>query len=246
MEIFHVIPYQTYDAFTNMAIDEMLLFQGTPTIRFYTWQPSAVSIGYFQSVNEEVNLLECERQGVDVVRRITGGGAVYHDHYGELTYSFICPHNMVPQNIMESYRLICSAIAEGLGTLGIAAQHAGINDIVVNGKKISGSAQTRRQGIVLQHGTILLRVNVEKMFSLLNVCAEKISDKQISSVKERVTSIEKEIKHFTRDEVRNAILKGFSCCLNLSFIDRKLDDLEMLQVEKLRNKYESKEWIFKR
>ncbi|KAA0015005.1 MAG: lipoate--protein ligase family protein [Thermoplasmata archaeon] len=241
-----LILHPANDAFSNMAIDEALLRKGIPTLRFYTWKPSAISIGYFQCIEDEVNLEECKRQRVDVVRRITGGGAVYHDENGEITYSIVCPQNMLPQNIMDSYSIICSSIAHGLKYVGIKAEHAGINDIIVNDKKISGSAQTRRYGNVLQHGTILLKVNVKKMFSLLKVSKEKISDKQIKRAEERVTSIENEIGEISKEEVINAIMRGFREKMKIKFFEGKMDEKEKELAEKLRVKYESKEWNFKR
>ncbi|RLF50724.1 MAG: lipoate--protein ligase family protein, partial [Thermoplasmata archaeon] len=95
-------------AFENMAIDWAVLKANSigsvpPTVRFYTWNPSAISIGYFQSLEEEVDLDMCKKLGVDYVRRITGGGAVYHEH--ELTYSIVIPesHPVIPRNILKSY-----------------------------------------------------------------------------------------------------------------------------------------------
>src|SRR5208282_4253098 len=105
---------------------------------------SAVSIGTFQSMANEVNVEECNRSNVSYVRRLTGGGAVYHDSNGEITYSVIAPESLFPKNIIESYKVICSWVISGLAILGIKAEFVPINDIVVNGKKISGNAQTRR------------------------------------------------------------------------------------------------------
>ncbi len=234
------------NAYENMAIDEALLISGKPTLRFYKWKPSAISIGYFQSIEDEVNLDLCRRQGVDVVRRITGGGAVYHDSKGEITYSFVCPMHFLPEKILDSYKLICGAIAHGLRKIGIEAEHAGINDIVVNGKKISGSAQTRKYGNVLQHGTILLRVNVKKMFSLLNVSKEKISDKNIKRIEERVTSIEKEAGEKKEEEIIKGIIDGFKEKLSIEFEEERIGAREMEFAQKLVGKYESEEWNFKR
>jgi len=210
------------NAYENMAIDEALLYYGRPTLRFYKWKPSAISIGYFQSIEEEVNLELCKKHGIDVVRRITGGGAVYHDMKGEITYSFVCPQHMLPAKILDTYKLICGAIANGLEMLGMEARYAGINDIIVGNKKISGSAQTRRYGNILQHGTILIKVDTRKMFSLLRVSKEKISDKEIKSIEERVTSIEKEIGAVNKEEIIKAIVKGFENKMGLEFYEDKL------------------------
>ncbi|MBC7129321.1 MAG: lipoate--protein ligase family protein [Thermoplasmatales archaeon] len=234
------------NAFSNMAIDEAILISGTPTLRLYKWRPSAISIGYFQSVEEEINLEECKRQGVDVVRRITGGGAVYHDSDGEITYSFVAPSNFLPEKTLEIYRIICSSIAKGLKKIGVEANLSGINDIVVNGRKISGSAQTRRQGKILQHGTILVKVNVEKMFSLLKISKEKISDKEIKKIEDRVTSIEKEAGKRSNEKIIDGIVEGFAENMKIDFYEDELDEKEINLAKILEGKYASKEWNFKR
>ncbi|MFH0970321.1 MAG: lipoate--protein ligase family protein [Candidatus Diapherotrites archaeon] len=189
-----LIPIETHSAFMNMALDEacahaIAMGQVNPTIRFYRWKPSAVSIGYFQSLAQEVDVNACVEQKVDVVRRRTGGGAVYHDYDGEITYSVIAPEKLFPSNIIESYRHVAEWILNGLKKVGIEGEFVPINDIVVNGKKISGNAQTRRNGILQMHGTILCDVDVEKMFSLLKVPNEKMKGKMIETIKERVTSL---------------------------------------------------------
>ena len=243
-----VIPLHVTDAFTAMAIDEAVTETVAnsmqPTIRFWRWQPSAVSIGYFQSINDEVSLDACKELSVDVVRRRTGGGAVYHDYHGEITYSVIAPEWMFPKGIHESYNLICGLIIAGLKQLGIEAQFIPINDIVVNGKKISGNAQTRRNGVLLQHGTILYDLDVRKMFSLLKVSQEKISDKMIKAVEERVTRL-LNFGNFSMDEVYQALLKGFTDGKAWEF--GKLTEQEFSRAEELaRNRYKTQEWNFKR
>ncbi len=208
-----LIPLETHSAGMNMALDEACahaLAEGNvqPTIRFYRWKPSAVSIGYFQSLSQEVNVNECIRQGIDIVRRRTGGGAVYHDYEGEITYSVIAPEGMFEKNIVESYRQVAQGIIDGLATLNVKAEFVPINDLVVSGKKISGNAQTRRNGILQMHGTILFDVDVDQMFSLLKVPDEKMKDKVIQNVKERVTSLKQhKVKDYTN--VYEALKEGF-------------------------------------
>lgn len=243
-----VLPLHVTDAFTAMAIDEAVsesVADGMqPTIRFWRWQPSAVSIGYFQSVNDEVNLDMCKELDVDVVRRRTGGGAVYHDYKGEITYSVIAPEWMFPKGIHESYQLICGWLIAGLKQLGIEAQFIPINDIVVSGKKISGNAQTRRNGTLLQHGTILYDLDVRKMFSLLKVSQEKVSDKMIKTAEDRVTSLIN-FGSFSMDECYQALLKGFTDGKMWEF--GKLTESEVNRAEELaRVRYITDEWNFKR
>jgi len=247
-----LLPLRTDDAFTSMAIDEALLKlnaedKSPNTIRFWRWQPSTVSIGCFQSIEREVDLGVAKRYGVDVVRRITGGGAVFHDHDGEITYSVVCKQDDVPDDIIESYKLICGGLVRGFENLGLRAEFKPVNDVQVNGKKISGSAQTRRWGSMLQHGTVLISPDVRQMFELLKVSPEKISDKFIASVYERVTTIEREIgRKPTFEEVREAILTGFGDSLNVKLHEGELTIEELELAKKLRPKYASDEWLRKR
>jgi lipoate-protein ligase A len=245
-----VIDYTENDAFTNMAIDEAVSEQvgaGTspPTIRFYGWKPSAVSIGYFQSLEKEVDTARCEDTGVDIVRRRTGGGAVYHDNFGEITYSIIAREELFPKDIIASYRVICGWIIDSLAILGIKAEFKPINDIIANGKKISGNAQTRRGGVLLQHGTILYSVDVDKMFSLLKVSDEKIKDKMIATVKERVTSIVQQNQSITRDATYRALVQGFTNEKEFDFDSLTQNEIA-ITTELAKTRYKTKEWNWMR
>jgi len=253
-----IIPLETRDAFTNMALDEVCS-EGVaakkvlPTIRFYRWQPSAVSIGYFQSLKDEVATDKCLEAGVDVVRRRTGGGAVFHDYEGEITYSVIAPEELFPKGITESYHEICGWIVQSLGLLGIPAEFKPINDIIlaasatspdganVGGKKISGNAQTRRNGILLQHGTILYTVNVPKMFSLLKVGQEKIADKMIAAVEERVSALKLLKPGLTMEDVYQALLKGFTQNKNFQMDNWTEEELHSAQAL-AKSRYSTKDW----
>lgn len=244
-----VVRLEARDAYSNMAIDNALIEgvrDGTSerTIRFYRWSPSAVSIGCFQGMNDEVNVERCRELGVSCVRRITGGGAVYHDTNGEITYSVIAKESELPKSIIGSYRLICGWVISGLSTLGISASFAPINDIVVSGKKISGNAQTRRDGVLLQHGTILYKVDVKKMFSLLKVSSEKISDKMIKSAEDRVTSVS-DCSDATVEQLHEALIGGFTA--NKDYHFGGFTDTELKRGGQLANEiYSSDSWNFSR
>jgi len=241
------------DAYTNMAMDKAILeahSEGSvpPTVRFYQWNPPAVSIGYFQSLEAEVDTLECRRRGVNYVRRVTGGGAVYHDK--ELTYSIVIgeSHPEIPGNILESYSRICGALIKGLRHLGINSSYAPINDIVVNGKKISGNAQTRKNKTVLQHGTILMDVDVDTMFTLLKVPDEKIKGKLIEDIKERVTSLKQVLgREVAFDEVADALKKGFEEEFNIKLVEDSLtrEEEELTKEFKLKI-FSREEWNHRR
>lgn len=229
------------NAALNMAIDEALIenIGDAPILRIYGWRPAAVSIGYFQSIKEEVDLEKCSKIGVDVVRRLTGGGAVLHEF--ELTYSFIT--KQYPQNIMESYRWICEAIVVSINRLGFDASFVPLNDIVVQGKKVSGSAQTRRNGVLLQHGTLLLSVDVDKMFSILKVPTEKLRDKIIKDVKKRVTSL----SGTTFDDMASSLKNSFATKFDAKLAADTLRTEEVSRARWLAEwKYSSKEWNLRR
>ncbi len=244
-----IIGLETHDAYFNMAADEAIgsmvhAGRADPTIRFYTWKPSAVSIGHFQSMIDEVDVDKCRALGVDYVRRKTGGGAVYHDSEGEITYSVIAPEDLFPKNVIESYKVICGWIVDALSSLGIGADFAPINDIVVGGRKISGNAQSRHEGIVLQHGTVLYGFDPEKMFSLLKVSSEKISDKMIKDVRDRVTCV-RDHSGASRGDLYEALLESFVKGKEHQMGALDPDELEDIG-RLIKNTYKTDAWNFMR
>ncbi|RLG99221.1 lipoate--protein ligase family protein [Candidatus Bathyarchaeota archaeon] len=250
-----LLKLETYNAYMNMAIDEAIARlrskdRTVDTLRFYRWKPSAVSVGYFQNTAEEVDLDECRRLNVDVVRRMTGGGAVYHDYNGEITYSIIVKEDSlgIPRDILKSYEVICGGIVLGLRNLGLDAEFKPVNDIQVGGKKISGNAQTRRWGTVLQHGTVLVDADIKTMFRVLKVGKEKISDKLIKAVEERVTTINRVLgKKIGFTEVYEALKGGFEKALNIRLHEGELTEEEKdLSRELYEKKYTRREWNLER
>jgi len=253
-ETWRLIDMRIEDAPTQMAIDEAIalnrLKEDNPnTVRLYRWKPSAVSVGYFQSLEKEVNLETCGALGVDVIRRITGGGAVFHDYDGEITYSLVAPESdpKMPRDILASYQVICRAIVEGLKTLGVVAEFKPVNDITAGGKKISGNAQTRRHGVVLQHGTVLVDSDIRTMFQVLRVSDAKISDKMIQAVEERVTNVRRYLgREVAFKEARDALVSGFEKVFKVTLEPGKLTVGEERTVEELKAKYSSAEWVRQR
>lgn len=255
MEEIRFLDLDVQDAYMNMALDEAImrsikLGHAPPTLRLYRWKPSAVSIGTFQGMSDEVDLDYCKINEISYIRRITGGGAVYHDYEGEVTYSIILPrgHRLVPDDIIESYKLLCGGVVKALEHLGIPAEFKPINDIVTGGKKISGNAQTRRFSCVLQHGTTLLDLDVKVMFSVLKVPQEKISDKMIQDVRQRVTSIRDILgADVTIKELSQALHVGFLEALKVDLVDGRLSKDETSLAERLHaEKYVRDEWNLKR
>jgi lipoate-protein ligase A len=253
-----------HDGYYNMGLDEALLETvaagGAPVLRFYGWSPPAVSVGYFQGLTEEVDLDAAKRYGFDVVRRISGGGAVLHK--SELTYSIIMKldHPLAGKTLDESYRTLCAGLVEGLALLGIEGVFSGINDILAGGKKISGNAQTRRMGCLLQHGTILLDNDVDVMFEVLKVPAEKNNDKRLSDsglpsgvkfineVKERVCSLHALLgRVLPFEEAVTAFARGFEERLGLVYEKAAvLPDEDSRARELAETKFSSGEWLFKK
>ncbi len=242
-----------HDAFFNMGLDEAILESvaarsSPPTLRFYGWTPAAISLGYFQGISEEVDIQACRDSNIDIVRRITGGGAVFHD--AELTYSIVIPegHRLAPDSITGSYEILCAGIVEGLGILGVKSEFAPINDIVSGGRKISGNAQTRKKGCLLQHGTILLDVNVEKMFSLLMVPKEKAKGKLIEDVKARVGSLSSILgRPVSFEETASAMEKGFVSALDLDALEEAPREEELALARRLaEDKFSQSWWVHKR
>ncbi|GHV89177.1 octanoyltransferase LipM [Spirochaetia bacterium] len=240
-----------HNGYYNMGLDEALLESvaagALPCLRLYGWKPAAVSLGYFQGLEEEVDAAACEAHGIDVVRRISGGGAVFHQ--AELTYSIIMAdtHTLAEQDINRSYMRFCAGIIEGLSLLGVEARFAPINDVLVGGRKISGNAQTRRMGCILQHGTILLNNDVDLMFELLRVPQEKLKDQLIKDVKNRVTSLKALGKDISMEQASMALAEGFRRTLTLDLLPAAPTTAEERRGRELAvEKFSARDWLYKR
>jgi len=238
-----------------MAIDEAIskakIEKFVPnTIRFYQWKPSAVSIGKFQDTEKQVHLDNCRKHGVDVVRRITGGGTVYHDAKDEITYSVIAnKEDLKAKDITAVYAKIYAGLAEAIKILGLTADFNEGNaktcpNLTVNGKKISGSAQSHKKGVVLQHGTLLLDVDLEKMFTFLRVPWANTCTEIINVAKRKHTSLKKELgKDVSIREAYQALIEGFQKALNIQLVNSELTPYEHELAEKLyKEKYTTDEW----
>ncbi len=267
---FRLIDTEYSNAAMNMAIDEALLQSNLPVLRFYQWKPSALSLGYFQDIND-IDLKECKKRNIDVVRRITGGKTVLHDK--ELTYSFIIDEKLMPKSIIDSYKLISKGILYALKSLRIKAEmkkdavksknksavcfnEPSYYEIVANGKKIVGSAQTRRDGKLLQHGSILFDVDYEKLISCFNLDHKK---EMIEASRKRVTSINNElinekssIKRSTQnnqamEDLKRYLKDGFEKNLGVRLINDKLTNDELRLAKKLaREKYSKDSWNYRK
>ncbi len=263
MNTWRILKIETYNAAMNMAIDEAILRsrvagQIPNTLRFYRWKPSAVSIGRFQNLEKEVNMEKCRELGVDVIRRISGGGTVYHDAEGEITYSVMAKtEDIGAENIADVYSRIYAAISEALRMLGIQTDYnlgdaKNCPNLTVCGKKISGSAQANKSGIVLQHGTLLLDVDLPRMFTLLRVPWADSCMQVVNVAKGKITSLKNELGHsVTPETAANVVAHGFAVALKIQVIedvqsvDSELTASELELAQRLyTEKYATKEWNF--
>jgi lipoate---protein ligase len=254
MDTWRYLPLSTNNAAMNMAIDEAILQARVAdkvpnTLRFYRWQPSAVSIGRNQNPDTEIYLDAAKQLGVDVVRRLSGGGTVYHDFEGEVTYSVIAKtSDLGATDITIVYTKIYGAITDALRLLGVLADFStgdakNCPNLTVAGKKISGSSQTITRGFVLQHGTILRNVDIDKMFHLIQL--KGVSYTQAADIgKRKITSIQTELGHkISPETIANALAQGFKAILKIQLEPSELSAEEKEIANKLyKEKYTTKEW----
>ncbi|MCW3982556.1 MAG: lipoate--protein ligase family protein [Candidatus Bathyarchaeota archaeon] len=253
MDTWRYLPLSTGNAALNMAVDEAILNarianQVPNTLRLYRWQPSAVSIGRNQNPDAEVYLETAQQLGVDVVRRISGGGTVYHDFEGEVTYSVVAKvADLGTPDVTTVYTKIYGAITDALRILGVPADFSSGNakncpNLTVAGKKISGSSQTISRGVVLQHGTVLLDVDLPKMFRLIKL-KDLTCNLAADIGKRKITSIQAELGHkISPDTVANALAQGFKAILKIQLQEDALTATEKAAAQTLKEKYQSKEW----
>jgi lipoate-protein ligase A len=253
--MWRLIGFGVHDAFVNMAVDEAVFAARVEglvpnTLRLYRWKPSAVSVGRFQKTEDEVQLENCRISGVDVVRRITGGGTVYHDSENEVTYSVVVSkRELGTEDITEVYSRIYAGLVEALRILGVRADFCEGDaktcpNLTVKGRKISGSAQSHRKGVALQHGTLLVDVDLERMFGLLRVPWAKTCMEIVNVARHRITSIRSEVgREVPIEEVSRALVEGFQKVLGADPVESELTKHEQELAEELcRSKYATEDW----
>lgn len=237
-----LLPTRRDTSYVQMALDETMLESaarnGKAALRFYTWSVPAVAIGYFQRVMECVHVERCA--GVELFRRLTGGGCVYKDPRGELNYALALPpgHPLLEKEVLETYRVICGALIDALSILGVEATFKPVNDILIEGRKVSGNAQTRMYGGLLMHGTLLLDFDAERMATLLKSASEE-------ALRERVTTLREQGVNATQEGVEHALLEGFRALAG-GFEKEAWSEEEEARAGRLEQKYASPAWIQKR
>jgi len=250
-----------------MAIDECMLVEYRagnipPTFRLYRWSPSALSLGYFQDSEAELDIVKCDREEVPFVRRMTGGGIIFHRD--ELTYSLICSQHDIEEmvsgssyNVKDTYKIVCSFLMTAYRKLGLSPQYAldcpnqnsGNDayrgfcfssreryDIVIDGKKLGGNAQKRQRDTIFQHGSVPLRLNPTKATSFLRQRPQEIRNNVCSL--EEVLGREIDVQEF-----KAVLEESFKETFGIEVVRTPLTCRELEVSERLRrDKYKTREW----
>jgi len=258
VKTWRLLKLRANNAFTNMAVDEAVatarIAERVPnTLRFYRWMPSAVSVGRFQDLSDTVHIEDCRQHGVDIVRRISGGGTVYHDSQGEITYSAVVKErDLGSTDVVYAYNKICNGLIEAARNLGINTNFSpgdqrNCPNLAVSGRKISGSSQYHKGGVLLQHGTFLLNVDLEKMFTYLRVPWAQTIGNVVCVASEKITSVKKELNHYVSvQEACEALINGFQKALEMELIEEPLTGHEQQLASKLQEeKYSQDSWNLK-
>jgi lipoate-protein ligase A len=257
-----LLPVIGGDGFFQMALDHALLAsaapqESRPTLRFYHFEPPALTIGRFQPLRH-VNLDACARRGIDVVRRPTGGKAILHRD--DFTYSLIVPPSAgMSDSVEESYAMICRGIIGALALLGVEAAlvprtpyrldslHACFSspaaaDLAVNGRKLCGSAQTRKNGSILQHGTLLNLDNGPLLFELL-AYPEQESEERRREYARTCTCLEQLGINAGWENIAAAFVAGFENAFNVGLEVGELSSAERPLASSLLEEYTSSTWL---
>ncbi|MGC7641557.1 lipoate--protein ligase family protein [Staphylococcus epidermidis] len=274
-EIWNFINTGSKNPYYNMAMDEALLNfvsrgEIDPVIRFYTWNPATLSIGYFQRLQKEIDIDKVKEKGYGLVRRQTGGRGVLHDK--ELTYSVIVPesHPNMPSTVTEAYKIISQGLLEGFKNLGFETYFAiprskeerdklkqprssvcfdapSWYELVVEGRKIAGSAQTRQKGVILQHGSILQDIDIDDLFDMFKFKNERLKAKMKENFVQKAVAINDiSNQHITLNEMENAFEAGFKKGLNIDFKPLELTEKQLEEVQELEDKYRSETWMYRK
>ncbi|WP_404470526.1 lipoate--protein ligase [Sutcliffiella horikoshii] len=226
----------------NLAIEEYALknldIEDTYLL-FYINEPSII-IGKNQNSVEEINTKYVEDNGIHVVRRLSGGGAVYHDH-GNLNFSFITKDD---GESFHNFKKFTAPVVEALKSLGVEAEMSGRNDILAEGRKISGNAQFSTRGRMFSHGTLLFDSEIEHVVSALNVKKDKIESKGIKSIRSRVANIKEFLKEeITIEQFRQLLLEAIFKSKDIPKYELTEEDWKNIH-ELSKERYQNWDWNY--
>lgn len=250
MEKWRLIDLSSEDPRMNLAIEESIAKcvgkkESPPTIRFWK-NSSSVVIGRYQKVENETNLSECKKEDVSVLRRFTGGGAVYQDK-GNLNCAISLPqdHALVRESSATLYRILGNALTKALENLGLKAQRKS-NNVYLNEKKISGMAGAKKNGVVFHHGTLLVDSNISKMKKFLNPQTRKADEKYVRSTQSEVTSLQNSLgKSISIEEIKSILKSSLENVWKIKTENDGLTEKENSMAKRLREeKYKAECCIF--
>jgi lipoate-protein ligase A len=243
----HILPERPLSPALNVALDEVLCQrvasgERPATLRFWRWSRQAVILGRCQSVKNEVDQVAARESGISVVRRMTGGGAMFLQPHGAITYSLYLPEQLLSGiPVRQSYQICEAWVIDCLRQLGVDAFHAPLNDIACSMGKIGGAAQARRRGVVLHHTTMAYDMDPGEMVRVLRIGKEKLSDKPaVASAAKRVSPLVRQT-----GLPRNAIVAALQQAFQERFggILDELTPIEMRAAEGLvESKYNHPSW----
>ena len=227
----------------NMALERVILTARSRdlipnTLHFLQFSPHCALVGYHQAVELEVEEEYCRAHGIEINRRISGGGSIYMDE-GQLGWEIFALKDTpgIPGRREDLYRLMCESVVTGLAKLGIDARYRPLNDIEVGGRKISGTGGTEMGNSLLYHGTLLTDFDADTMIACLKLPIKKLEDKQIRSFKERVTCLREVLGHVPpMPDIKRAMAEGFAEALGVELEPDGLTGYEeTLMAEELPN-----------
>jgi lipoate-protein ligase A len=250
METWRLLDTPPMTAAENMALDETLLelknHGHTPnTIRFLQFSPRSVLVGYHQSVAEEIRKGYCRKEGIEINRRTTGGGAIFFDE-NQLGWEIICDKSFFNVSIPTAhlFKTLCKPVLTALLMFGIEADFRPRNDIEIDGRKISGTGGTDSKNAFLFQGTMLVDFDVDTMLRALRIPVEKLKAKEIDSVKDRVTCLNWELGHTpSLGDIKSAIKHGFETGLGIRLAPGDMTPEEHLLLKEKLPYYQSSQWI---
>ncbi|HEY9205879.1 MAG TPA: lipoate--protein ligase family protein [Candidatus Methanoperedens sp.] len=247
MEEWRFIDFGLVDIRDMMAMDEAIL-KGDEGNTFFFWTPKkSIILGFFQKADVELNLERC--RDYTITRRISGGGIAFSDdRCRQINYGVVgtIDNDLFPLDIIESYKQVCGVLIDTLKQYGLNAAFRPINDVVVDNKKISGNAQTRWEGKLLQNGTLLLDFDIEEMLRISNIPKEKFLDKKIASIREGLTWLDRELgEQRDMEEVKDVMKKKFEERFHIKLKTASLSPAEKTLTDNLLPKYYSPEWVYR-
>lgn len=231
----------------HMALDEILTREVAagrrgPTLRVWEWDRAAIIIGVFQSLTNEVDIEAAKEADIEIVRRISGGGAMFVEPGNTITWSLIVPETLVQGlTFVESYAFLDDWVIQALGDMGINAWYVPINDITSPGGKIAGAAQKRIHGAVLHHVTMAYDIDAEKLTRVLRIGREKLSDKGTTSAGKRVDPLKRQTG-LDRETIIQRMIDSFAARFTLE--TDALSDAELAAADALaEEKFASEAWM---